>query len=224
MQVYRWILNIFFLFQINHSDQWSIQNHSKMTSLSQSFSNFKDYLPFSSTDSKNYRSNKSKRAYNSLDPEVGFRLKLTPGDQDKASTSHQEYSGPELIVHIIGARHLPSIFGLKRVEGYAMKVTMTLLLHFKNLTVCWLAYRWNYSQELYDLTPQFKRPHGRHSMKVLSSLWNQPPSNGIVFVRCKMKLFLNIFDSDRRLEIEQKPLSLTINRFRNDYLKVISLW
>lgn len=92
-----------------------------MTSLSQSFANLKDYLPFSSTDSKNYRSNKTKRLYDSLDPEVGFRLKLIPGDQQKASTSH-EYNGAELIVHIIGARHLPSIFGLKRVEGYAMKV------------------------------------------------------------------------------------------------------
>lgn len=92
-----------------------------MTSLSQSFSNLKDYLPFSSTDSKNYRSNKSKRLNDSLDPEVGFRLKLTPGDQQKASSSH-EYNGAELVVHIIGARHLPSIFGLKRVEGYAMKV------------------------------------------------------------------------------------------------------
>ncbi|KAJ6625245.1 hypothetical protein Bhyg_16462, partial [Pseudolycoriella hygida] len=87
-----------------------------------SFSNLKDYLPFASTDSKNYRSNKTKRLYESLDPEVGFRLKLTPGDKQKASSSHDStYNGPELIVHVIGARHLPSIFGLKRVEGYAMK-------------------------------------------------------------------------------------------------------
>lgn len=94
-----------------------------MTSLSQSLSNLKNYLPFSSTDSNNYRSSKSKKLYDTLDPEVGFRLKLIPGDQQKASTSHEKpYNGPELIVHVIGARHLPSIFGLKRVEGYAMKV------------------------------------------------------------------------------------------------------
>lgn len=94
-----------------------------MTSLSQSLANLKDYLPFASTDSKNYRSSKTKRLHDSLDPEVGFRLKLTAGDQQKASTSHEStYNGAELIVHIIGARHLPSIFGLKRVEGYAMKV------------------------------------------------------------------------------------------------------
>lgn len=94
-----------------------------MTSLSQSFANLKDYLPFASTDSKNYRSSKSKLLYDSLDPEVGFRLKLNPGNQQKASTSSESYNGPELVVHIIGARHLPSIFGLKRVEGYAMKVS-----------------------------------------------------------------------------------------------------
>lgn len=92
-----------------------------MTSLSQSFANLKDYLPFASTDSANYRSSKTKRLHDSLDPEVGFRLKLIPADKQKATTSN-EYSGPELCVHIIGARHLPSIFGLKRVEGYAMKV------------------------------------------------------------------------------------------------------
>ncbi|KAG4076574.1 hypothetical protein HA402_002737 [Bradysia odoriphaga] len=95
-----------------------------MTSLSQSFANLKDYLPFASTDSKNYRSSKSKLLYESLDPEVGFRLKLIPGNQQKASSSSDSYNGPELVVHIIGARHLPSIFGLKRVEGYAMKVKL----------------------------------------------------------------------------------------------------
>lgn len=96
-------------------------------SLSQSLSNFKNYLPFSSTDSSNYRANRSKRFHSTLDPEVGFHLKLVPGDQQKASTSNEKaYNGPELIVHLIGARHLPSIFGLKRVEGYAMKVIMCI--------------------------------------------------------------------------------------------------
>jgi hypothetical protein len=34
------------------------------------------------------------------------------------------FLGPELEVHLIGARHLPSNFGLKSIEGYQIKVKL----------------------------------------------------------------------------------------------------
>lgn len=68
----------------------------------------------------------------SLEPEVGFQLTLDPGPcrtngaqvSDGASGESNKYSNgiPELNVHLIGARHLPSLFGLKTVQGYVIKV------------------------------------------------------------------------------------------------------
>lgn len=61
----------------------------------------------------------------SLEPEVGFELTLEPKSTSNGSTSSDTKfkSGvPELNVHLIGARHLPSLFGLKTVQGYVIKV------------------------------------------------------------------------------------------------------
>lgn len=46
----------------------------------------------------------------SLDPEIGFKLSLHPITKN-------------LYVTVIGARHLPSLFGLSRAHGYLVKVT-----------------------------------------------------------------------------------------------------
>lgn len=45
----------------------------------------------------------------SLDPEIGFKLALHPVNKN-------------LYVTVIGARHLPSLFGLSRAHGYLVKV------------------------------------------------------------------------------------------------------
>lgn len=50
-----------------------------------------------------------------LQPEVGF--KLTYFEQTK-----------QLVVKVIGARHLPSIYGTQKPEGYLIKVIILLLL------------------------------------------------------------------------------------------------
>ncbi|XP_047526735.1 uncharacterized protein LOC125064014 [Vanessa atalanta] len=47
----------------------------------------------------------------SLDPEIGFKLALHPVNKN-------------LYVTVIGARHLPSLFGLSRAHGYLVKVKM----------------------------------------------------------------------------------------------------
>lgn len=50
----------------------------------------------------------------SLEPEIGFKLSLHPISKN-------------LYVTVIGARHLPSLFGLSRAHGYLAKVTSFLL-------------------------------------------------------------------------------------------------
>lgn len=81
-----------------------------------SFNKFKSMLPFGSDIKKNGNS------IDKLNPEVGFKLILRPEVDDTAQTSKNDGKIPELVVHLIGARHLPSSFGLKSVKGYAIKV------------------------------------------------------------------------------------------------------
>lgn len=50
----------------------------------------------------------------SLDPEIGFKLSLHPVNK-------------VLYVTVIGARHLPSLFGLSRAHGYLVKVTSSFV-------------------------------------------------------------------------------------------------
>lgn len=53
----------------------------------------------------------------SLEPEIGFKLALHPVAKN-------------LFVTVIGARHLPSLFGLSRAHGYLVKVTSEHCLCF----------------------------------------------------------------------------------------------
>uniref|UniRef100_U5EPC7 C2 domain-containing protein n=1 Tax=Corethrella appendiculata TaxID=1370023 RepID=U5EPC7_9DIPT len=68
-----------------------------------------------------------------LEPEVGFKLTLDGSMYDDSSTtssskshkaSQKNNSTPELLVNLIGVRHLPTSFGLKSVEGYMIKVKL----------------------------------------------------------------------------------------------------
>ncbi|XP_055534508.1 uncharacterized protein LOC129723990 [Wyeomyia smithii] len=89
-------------------------------------------------------SHKSNRANNNdrLEPVVGFKLVLDPGLSTGCDNGNGDASGtinssnqttaanesnatvPELQVHLVGARHLPSSFGLKNVEGYMVKIKL----------------------------------------------------------------------------------------------------
>jgi hypothetical protein len=86
----------------------------------------------SSNASKNNGHEKDK-----LEPTVGFKLTLHESDTTcgggeqhtsssracaRRSFSSLSFSVPELEVQLLGARHLPSSFGLKTVEGYMIKV------------------------------------------------------------------------------------------------------
>lgn len=105
-----------------------------MTSLS--ITKLKSYLPLGGLDNGRSFRNKSAKNINhdNLVPEIGFQLTLDPGnnnyrhnsmpnnvenDTRETATQHRV---PELIVRVNSARHLPSSFGIKFVEGYVVKV------------------------------------------------------------------------------------------------------
>ena len=86
---------------------------------------------------------KSKTDNDSLEAVVGFQISLNPNDNATSNTSGSKFPKlqtnlhtyliktqfnlvPELEVNLIGARHLPSSFGLKTVEGYLVKVIKML--------------------------------------------------------------------------------------------------
>ena len=57
----------------------------------------------------------------SLDPEIGFKLSLHPVSKN-------------VYITVIGARHLPSLFGLSRAHGYLVKVTSTFVFIIINMS------------------------------------------------------------------------------------------
>uniref|UniRef100_A0A336LHV0 CSON014446 protein n=1 Tax=Culicoides sonorensis TaxID=179676 RepID=A0A336LHV0_CULSO len=87
-----------------------------------SMSKLKNLLP-TKTSYSNFAANSTRKTNENekLEPEVGFRLEL---DSGKAKNSKEKDRPPELIVHLIGARHLPTSFGLKSVKGYVVKVKL----------------------------------------------------------------------------------------------------
>lgn len=76
----------------------------------------------------------------SLEPEIGFQITIDTQQQQQnqnqheGAGDHQVYrvangsasAVPELNVHLIAARHLPSLFGFKIVQGYLIKVIKKL--------------------------------------------------------------------------------------------------
>ncbi|XP_055382242.1 uncharacterized protein LOC129612588 [Condylostylus longicornis] len=61
-----------------------------------------------------------------LEPELGFQLliDLSPNSDGTNQAQSQRKIQPQLNVNLIGARHLPTLFGLKSVQGYVVKVKL----------------------------------------------------------------------------------------------------
>lgn len=98
-------------------------------------SKLKSYLPFVSKDNIAYQNGKStKRIHENLTPEIGFQINLDPGslndhhNRRSSNADDKSHRVPELLVRVLGARHLPGSFGLKSVEGYVVKVSVQKLL------------------------------------------------------------------------------------------------
>lgn len=104
-----------------------------MTSLS--ITKLKSYLP-TLDNGRNFTNKSIKKNtvnHDNLVPEIGFQLTLDPGynnnrhnsmpnNVETADTRETTHRVPELIVRVNSARHLPSSFGIKSVEGYVVKV------------------------------------------------------------------------------------------------------
>lgn len=95
--------------------------------MSFSFNKLKQFLP-TKTNYENTPqatagsgSNKLNGVTGKIEPEVGFKLTLDTG---KARTSKEKDRLPELNVHLLSARHLPTSFGFKSVQGYMVKVKL----------------------------------------------------------------------------------------------------
>jgi hypothetical protein len=94
-------------------------------SFAQSVSKLKSLLPLAKTDLSNLSINR--KTNERLEPEVGFKLTFEPCgtvvDGKNGKKTNSEHQVPQLNVLLIGARHLPTSFGLKSVEGYMIKVS-----------------------------------------------------------------------------------------------------
>ncbi|XP_013112501.2 uncharacterized protein LOC106090754 [Stomoxys calcitrans] len=60
----------------------------------------------------------------SLEPEIGFQLTIEASSPHGNDNPHANTVIPELNVHLLAARHLPSLFGFKIVQGYLIKVKL----------------------------------------------------------------------------------------------------
>ncbi|KAH8380402.1 hypothetical protein KR009_010510 [Drosophila setifemur] len=71
-------------------------------------------------------SNGASRHSVTLDPEIGFQITIdTPKNSEQVLIGGKNAASvPELNVHLIAARHLPSLFGFKIVQGYLIKVKL----------------------------------------------------------------------------------------------------
>lgn len=97
--------------------------------MSFSMNKLKNLLPTKTTYSNFAASSNRKTDTNEkFEPEVGFKLAL---DSGKARNSKEKDRPPELIVTLIGARHLPTSFGLKSVKGYVVKVSSNQGISFE---------------------------------------------------------------------------------------------
>lgn len=63
----------------------------------------------------------------SLEPEIGFQIFIESTSLPSDSNESASKMMPELNVNLIAARHLPTVFGFKMVQGYIIKVQLRKL-------------------------------------------------------------------------------------------------
>lgn len=86
-------------------------------------------------------------------------------------------SVPQLDVHLIGARHLPSSFGLKTVEGYVVKVVRSKSSMQSRGKYFTISSRWSFSPDQQSSTRPSKHLHGQSLMKHFDFQWHHCTSN-----------------------------------------------
>lgn len=87
----------------------------------------------------------------------------------------KSFSAPQLDVHLIGARHLPSNFGFKTVEGYIVKVCELMRCEERCIegTFC----RSSFFPAQPSSIHRFRRLHGQSSTKLFAFPWRLCTSN-----------------------------------------------
>ncbi|XP_030385537.1 uncharacterized protein LOC115632498 isoform X2 [Scaptodrosophila lebanonensis] len=118
-----------------------------------------------------------------LEPEIGFQITIETqkpaaqsSDNELSFGSSPAKSGnqlPELNVHLIAARHLPSLFGFKIVQGYLIKVKLfpgTKRLDSSIQTNTWPKFNENFKFPLVpDIKPSLKHKHSSAFAKMRAS-------------------------------------------------------
>ncbi|XP_034481766.1 uncharacterized protein LOC117787365 isoform X2 [Drosophila innubila] len=119
------------------------------------------------------QSKESARQSVTLEPEIGFQITIGTHEQQQNQNQNESALGfsrsngtttamPELNVHLIAARHLPSLFGFKIVQGYLIKVKLfpgTKRLDSSIQTNSWPKFNQNFKFPLVpDIKPSLK--HG----------------------------------------------------------------
>lgn len=89
-------------------------------------------------------------------------------------------SVPQLDVHLIGARHLPSSFGLKTVEGYVVKVVRSKSSMQSRGKYFLISSRLSFSPDQQSSTRRSKRLHGQSLMKHFDFQWHHCTSNTVI--------------------------------------------
>ncbi|KAH8369802.1 hypothetical protein KR093_000994 [Drosophila rubida] len=133
------------------------------------------------------QSKESARHSVTLEPEIGFQITIETHEQQNQGNNDNllgfsRSSGgaatamPELNVHLIAARHLPSLFGFKVVQGYLIKVKLfpgTKRMDSSIQTNSWPKFNENFK---FPLVPDIK-PSLKHG-SAFSSRRHTQPANG----------------------------------------------
>ncbi|KAH8257406.1 hypothetical protein KR038_008550 [Drosophila bunnanda] len=117
-----------------------------------------------------------------LEPEIGFQITIDiPKNSDQLKNSS---AVPELNVHLIAARHLPSLFGFKIVQGYLIKVKLfpgTKRMDSSIQTNTWPKFNENFK---FPLVPDIKssmKHVGRRSTPANGQVNSSDPEPGDLF-------------------------------------------
>lgn len=146
-------------------NQWTTES-SVMSSFS--FNKLRNFLPHSQNGSAE-KINQRRHSV-SLEPEIGFQLTLGSCESSNTISNgdnpHPPSKAPELNINLIAARHLPSTFGFKVVQGYEIKVCV-----FAEDRWIWIFtyfFRWNCFLARRNMTAKFRPTLGPNLTKISS--------------------------------------------------------
>ncbi|KAL5290870.1 hypothetical protein ACFFRR_010329 [Megaselia abdita] len=173
-----------------------------------SFNKLRNFLP-------NHNQNGSIEKINqrhsvSLEPEIGFQLTLGGSNESSNTVNNgdtpQPNRIPELNINLIAARHLPSTFGFKVVQGYEIKVKLfpgSKKYDSKIQTNSWPKFNENFK---FSLVPDIKSSIKRYTKDIPRNSEHRPEN--------LLSGHFVVFTVYAHLEL---PTSAGFNRFNRTY-------